>query len=172
MTGYNVDIFRTEMVRLVPMTLEELQVFRERDDRQYAAEQVRVGVWDAGDALSLAKAESDRALPKGLDTPGEFLRIIIDETSGKPVGEVWYSVHKVGSQLQTFVNWIGVHEGHRRRGIATQVLREIENEARKAGASRLGLNLVSGNAPALALYSKLGYTPAHTLLVKAIRPEP
>jgi ribosomal protein S18 acetylase RimI-like enzyme len=56
------------------------------------------------------------------------------------------------------VGWIasiGVHPGHRRRGIGRQLLEVCE---RQLGTPVVRLSLRKGNQPALQLYQKLGYT--------------
>jgi len=58
---------------------------------------------------------------------------------------------------------VSVLERSRRRGVATAVMRFLEDEARGAAFSRAGLavSLDEGSAPARALYERLGYRRAH-----------
>ena len=159
------------MVRLIPMTAQESLAFLERNDRWYADERVRVGSWDAAEALALAKAETAQLLPQGLDTPDQFLRAVYDEARRERVGEVWYCIQKAHARPEVFVYWVGINEGHRRRGIATEVLREVETEARKIGAGRILLSTAGDNAPALALYTRLGFHPSSLTMTKSLGPE-
>lgn len=48
----------------------------------------------------------------------------------------------------------------RRGGIASELTRAAEGEARRRGADRLSLSVGIGNGPARALYEKLGYADA------------
>lgn len=52
---------------------------------------------------------------------------------------------------------IHVHEDFRGRGLATQICRTILYEGKRHGACRAYLQVVSDNAPAKALYRKLGF---------------
>lgn len=47
---------------------------------------------------------------------------------------------------------------HRRRGIAAQMFEAIEAIASERGACKLTLEVLDGNAPARALYQRLGFT--------------
>jgi ribosomal protein S18 acetylase RimI-like enzyme len=55
------------------------------------------------------------------------------------------------------VHDVVVHEGHRRRGIAARMFAEVEAIARERGACKLTLEVLEGNAPACALYRRLGF---------------
>jgi len=50
-----------------------------------------------------------------------------------------------------------VLEGHRGRGIGRALFAAIEAEAHRRGACKVTLEVLSGNEPAKALYSSLGY---------------
>ncbi len=58
---------------------------------------------------------------------------------------------------------VGVVEEARRAGVATAMIRALEDAARDHGMSRIGLMVAQGedDAPARALYRKLGYRFAH-----------
>ncbi|MNL85424.1 Mycothiol acetyltransferase [compost metagenome] len=51
--------------------------------------------------------------------------------------------------------------GHRRKGLASRILAALLHEARTLGARRAYLQVEADNAPAIALYSGLGFTPAY-----------
>jgi RimJ/RimL family protein N-acetyltransferase len=50
-----------------------------------------------------------------------------------------------------------VAAGHRRRGVGTALMREAERWARSTGVTKLELHVFPHNAPAIALYRKLGF---------------
>ena len=58
---------------------------------------------------------------------------------------------------------VGVVEDHRRRGVASAMIASLEAAAVDAGMTRIGLSVAMSDddAPARALYAKLGYTLAH-----------
>jgi ribosomal-protein-alanine N-acetyltransferase len=52
---------------------------------------------------------------------------------------------------------IAVHPGFRRRGIAEALVAELEAALRQRGSRALTLEVRDSNAPAIALYEKLGF---------------
>ena len=59
------------------------------------------------------------------------------------------------------VTAVTVDERHRRRGLATAVMAGLGSWARDRGASSCVLQVAGGNAPALSLYERLGFTEHH-----------
>lgn len=55
------------------------------------------------------------------------------------------------------VHDVAVRASHRGRGVAAQMLLAAEAVAVQRGAVKMTLEVLSGNAPALALYRRLGY---------------
>jgi len=58
-----------------------------------------------------------------------------------------------------YVEALDVRPQNRQRGFALALMREAELRARSSGASLVGLSVGVDNAPARALYLKLGYRP-------------
>ncbi len=58
---------------------------------------------------------------------------------------------------------------HRRRGIATALLRQAQHWARGRGDQRLGLQVFANNAAAQSLYRKLGYDTTALWMTQALR---
>jgi ribosomal-protein-alanine acetyltransferase len=56
---------------------------------------------------------------------------------------------------------LAVTETHRRRGAGARLLACLLDEARRAGARRVTLEVREGNAPARALYEKHGFVTTH-----------
>lgn len=62
--------------------------------------------------------------------------------------------------------WAGIFgmrtlPGHRRKGLARRILAALLHEARELGARRAYLQVEADNAPAIGLYSGLGFVPAY-----------
>ena len=53
---------------------------------------------------------------------------------------------------------IAVHPDHRRKGIAEALVAGLEEQLRQRGSRALTLEVRDSNAPAIALYEKLGFT--------------
>ena len=66
----------------------------------------------------------------------------------------------IGSQTavdETDVMNVAVHPDHRRRGIAESLIEMLITELKNRGSHALMLEVRSSNAPAIALYEKLGF---------------
>jgi ribosomal-protein-alanine N-acetyltransferase len=60
------------------------------------------------------------------------------------------------------INTLAVAPPNRRKGLATELLKEVLAEARREGARKATLEVRASNAAALALYRRLGFTVAAT----------
>ena len=72
-----------------------------------------------------------------------------------------------------------VNADHRRQGIGQALLRWAEERARELGCCKLTLEILSGNAQAMASYMRAGYAPyvldpaaGQALLIQKLLPEP
>lgn len=89
-----------------------------------------------------------------LETPGAFALTIARE--GTPAGLSLAWVQADEAELLTF----GVCANARRRGLASLLLAVTLEEAQALGAKALFLEVAEPNAPARALYAKLGFEEA------------
>jgi ribosomal-protein-alanine N-acetyltransferase len=69
------------------------------------------------------------------------------------------------------INTLAVAPGARRRGMATTLLRHVMAEAAVSGATRATLEVRASNAPALALYGRLGFRVAATRPAYYVKPQ-
>ena len=90
--------------------------------------------------------------------------------TNSPVGCIWLGQATDQRQgvVHPYVLLLYVDPGHRRRGIATALLNTAHHWARSEGAGQISLQVFSDNAPAQALYEKLGYQPEAILMKKAL----
>ena len=160
------------MVRLEPMSEEDFQKSLARDIPRYAEELVRRGLATEDHALEASRTDFTQFLPNGRETPHHHLSNAVDDAVGARVGEAWYTVQERGGKTQFWIDWVWIEPKHRRQGYATQTLRSLEEEARRAGADRTGLSVWTDNPGAMALYSKLGYTTVHMRMSKSLSPVP
>lgn len=71
----------------------------------------------------------------------------------------------VGVVLGTFdgrrgwIHRLAVHPAHRRAGLATALVNELEQRFRDRGAPRINLLVMPDNADGLAFWQRLGYIP-------------
>jgi GNAT superfamily N-acetyltransferase len=156
------------MVRLVPMSLEEFEVFMELSMQDQAEGQVQAGTWRAEEASAHMEMLRSQFLPAGMDTPGHYFFAVVDANTGETAGGLWYLVAEEEGNRQFFVMDIQIYGPYRRRGYGSQAFRAMEEKAREMGVGKISLHVFRHNHPARAMYVKLGYTGTSTKMSKQI----
>lgn len=157
---------KPENVTLVEMEDTPFREYRRHLVRDYAADKVRAGAWSEAGSEDRAAKELDGLLPEGVATRGHYLYSVRDESVPAEVGTVWISPRDSGRSL--WIYDIIVHDGFRRRGYASRMLRLVEDRARELGADKIELHVFGHNHGARALYEKLGYTPTSINMAKPL----
>jgi len=155
-------------IRLLPMTPEQLSTFLEEDIPRYAADNMQAGFLPESDALQRAQESFDRFLPKGVETPGQYLFLIHDTEASLNVGMVWVGAQPDGAEHLGFIYNLYIAERYRRRGFARQAVLHVEQHARQLGWTSLGLHVFGDNAPARKPYASPGYEVLSMNIFKAI----
>ena len=114
---------------------------------------------DAQTVLDLwAAADS---LPSVTDTPEGLLALLATDAEALLLAEIDGTV--IGSLIAAWDGWRGsfyrlaVHPDHRRRGIATALLREGERRLRARGAVRLTAIVADSDTVAVGFWAAAGY---------------
>lgn len=84
--------------------------------------------------------------------------LLVAETEGRIVGGLTaYDLPKLeAAQSEIYLYDLAVAEAHRRRGVATALIAELQYIAAETGASAVFVQADYGDDPAVALYTKLG----------------
>ena len=138
---------------------------------QTAPMQLLLMAHDADPAAALAEAP-DAAwmamfLGEGLDpVDGESRARSLSRAKGTLFASLREDGHTLACGAGSFSHgWLGVHgmrtaAAHRGRGLAGRLLRAMAREAAQRGLQQAFLQVDAGNAPALALYQRLGFSTA------------
>jgi ribosomal protein S18 acetylase RimI-like enzyme len=94
----------------------------------------------------------------GLTDDGDLLgALVLDENQNPEYSEVPWTMDGLRVAV---VHRLVVDPQYQRRGIARQLMRFVEEQARDRGCDAIRLDTFSANPPALRLYQRLGYHDA------------
>jgi GNAT superfamily N-acetyltransferase len=132
---------------------------RRLHEEEIAALQVSIPVWNSTEYAKRLAAQAR----------GELVQLVAWD-DGRAIGKAMllfpaYEEYSTSAEREhcAEIRDVGVVEEARRRGVASALIAAMEGEAAAAGMRRIGLTVAQGeeDAPARALYAKLGYLVAH-----------
>jgi ribosomal protein S18 acetylase RimI-like enzyme len=155
------------VVTLPSMPWEEWDAWRTASIRRYAADMVRSGSWEAGDAEARATTLFARLAPDGQATPGHQFRSIVNE-EGERVGAVWFAADEEFGRTAAFVWDIVVDPQCRGRGYGRAAMEALEPLARALGYDAIRLHVFGDNDVARHLYTSMGYAETDVSMIKRL----
>lgn len=92
--------------------------------------------------------------------------------SRQPIACIWLgnAIDQVKGERHAYIFLLYVMPEHRRRGIASALMRHAEDWARARGDHQIGLQVFLSNQPAMSLYHQLGYNTQSVWMVKPLSP--
>lgn len=97
--------------------------------------------------------------------------ILVADVDGAPRGFallIYDLPDEITLTEQTFIAYMAVEPDWQRRGIATLLMAQIEDRARKRGLTYLSLMVTEENAPARALYERSGFHTERRMMTKGL----
>lgn len=143
------------MIRLVPMSQDQYESYRELAEEGYAQHIEESGELARDDARRKAADDYARVIPDGLQTPDSYLFRAYD--GDDEVGTLWYAFRAAADGKRAWIYDIVVDEGLRGRGYGRAILRAGEEFCRANGVTSIGLNVFGHNRVARALYEQEGF---------------
>jgi len=150
------------------MTELEYDAFLATTLPDYAADRARAEDLPLEEEQAAASEQIANLVPQGLHTPGHFFWRVVTE-DGAAVGSLWV-FHNV-AQRRAFIYDIVIDEAQRGKGYGEATMRAMEEALRPMDVTHIALNVFGFNTTARALYDKLGYTVAATIMLKRIDTE-
>lgn len=141
------------MCHLRPMNTYEFEHYIKAAVKEYASELAKSGSTPEKDSLKVSQKTFTTLLPDGLESKGQFLFHIINETDAV-IGMVWFGLHP---NNEGFICDFSIHETFRGQGFGTKAMELVELEAKKHEVKKLKLHVFGHNIAAISLYKKLGY---------------
>ena len=154
------------MTTIAPMRAEAYAVFLEDAIAVYAAENIGGGRWRAEEAQGLARAETERLLSHGIQTPDHYIFEVLDTPEGQSVGYVWFATLPRGMVKVAFVFQLRIKAEFQRQGHARAALSLVEQRARELALSGMALHVFAHNSGACALYRSVGYNVSSLNMIK------
>ena len=110
-----------------------------------------------GGGAPLSREVQERLVPALAEHPGAFS--LIARIDGKPAGlaNCFTGFSTFAARPLVNIHDLAVLPEHRGKAAGVALLAAVEAEAKKRGACKVTLEVLSGNEPARALYAKLGY---------------
>ena len=146
--------------------LRKLDAFLKIGIPQFAADKVQSGNWPQEGAVERSRQESAQLLPQGLATPHHHFFAVIQASPHERLGWLWLMVEK----QEAFIYEIIIDEPYRRQGYGRKTMQLAEREAKRLGATKMGLHVFGFNHTARALYEKLGYAITNINMSKTLDP--
>lgn len=157
-------------LRLTPMSADRFPRFIADSAAGFAAELLASGRYDAAGATAEAQRQVAQELPQGLDTAGQLL--FTAAAHGEEVGLLWLAVRQQRNGRHVFVQNVEVAPSSRGRGYGRELMRAVEDRARRIGATSIGLHVFGSNTVAVRLYESLGYRRVDEVLLLDRAPTP
>jgi GNAT superfamily N-acetyltransferase len=143
--------------RTAPLTIEPADYANPRDAADLIVLLDEYARDPMGGAAPLADKARERIVTGLASTPGAFS--LLARLDGEAVGlaNCFTAYSTFAAAPLVNVHDLAVHPGHRGRGIGKALLLAVESEARRRGACKITLEVLSGNERAKGLYLALGY---------------
>lgn len=154
------------MIKLRKMTSEEYSNYMKFSVANYADEKQKGEGLTPEEALKVAQDSYVRLLPQGLETPDQFIFSVIDDSSQKPIGMLWFAKKSQSGKLYAFIYDIVLNPEKRGQGLGKQLMALMETEARALGCTSVGLHVFGHNTAAIALYEKSGFYTTNRMMKK------
>ncbi|WP_155368391.1 GNAT family N-acetyltransferase [Catellatospora vulcania] len=154
-------------VTLVPMSGPDFDRRAASLRARYAGNLQRQRGMGAAEAEAEAEQQMALVLPQGLDSELALLRSA--QVDGETIGWVWAMLPGApGRPEMAWLHNIDVDPEHQSRGFGRAVMLAVEDELRRHGVTRFGLNVFGGNTRAIALYESLGFTVMSQQMAKTL----
>ena len=157
------------MIRLVPMTESEFQVYLKDSIENYAQEHVKAGNWDSSTALEKSEREFLQLLPDGVASKKQHLFSIEEIHTGAKIGLIWFAEQQQASRPSAFIYDFLIYEEYRNKGYGKQTLAALEEKVKELEIETISLHVFGHNKAAIHLYEAVGYEITDMTMKKHVK---
>ena len=155
-----------QVAKVAERLADEYAEWRPHSIESFASDLARTMNRPLDAAMVRAQAMFDDELPSGLDAPGTWFLVIVNDESER-VGTMWIGPHPQ-RPAAAFVYDIEIEQSARRRGYGRAAMLAAERLLRSAGIDEIGLSVFGFNDSAKALYDSIGYRVLATQMAKSL----
>lgn len=152
------------IIHLVKMTPEAFATWHAAQIKSYAQEKITAMTWRPEEAAQKAAEEFKRLLPDGQNTAHEWLWTITQDQT--PIGALW--VHHDVDNAHAFIYDIVIAPAYQDQGFGQQTLQALDEKAKAAGVTTIGLHVFGGNHRAQHVYAKMGFVTTDINMLKTL----
>lgn len=116
-------------------------------------------------AMELSE-EKNSSLEKNLNTGNCYLYGAFEEE--EIAAFIWFFEHLHINQKRLHINQIVVNSDYRRRGLATKLVKVVEEKAIELDIKQIDLNVSAINEKAIQMYSKMNFQNERILMSKKL----
>lgn len=156
------------MISLRPMRESEYSAYLAYFIPEYAAEiSSNYGLSEL-QSLSQAKREIAADLPDGVNTSGQILLCLVNQTERPEmlIGYLWYKPDL--AMRSAFINDFHIFAAHQGKGFGKQALEVLEGELKGKGFEQIKLRVAGDNERARHVYEVTGFRVTGVNMSKAI----
>ncbi|MDN5303176.1 MAG: hypothetical protein PWP46_55 [Fusobacteriaceae bacterium] len=150
------------MIELKLMSEEDFQIIKGKMIADYSKSKVTIGVWAEEEALELAKETFNTLLKNGLATKKHYFYNIYK--NDEKIGYTWNAI----PDREMFIYNVEVFEKYKDMEYEDEIMKKIEENAKKLGANRITVHLFGNSIELLKMYQKMGYQLTDITICKKV----
>jgi ribosomal protein S18 acetylase RimI-like enzyme len=157
------------MISFRPMRDNEYPAYLDYFITDYATEITANYGLSAPQALAQAKQEIANDLPLGINTPGEVMLCIVNQTAEAEsvAGYLWYRPDSAGRSV--FIKDFHIFGADQGKGFGRQTLHALETELARTGFEQIKLRVAADNQRAKHVYEMSGFRVTGLNMSKTIK---
>lgn len=157
------------MISFRPMHDSEYPAYLDYFITDYATEISSNYGLSGNQALARAKQEIAKDLPHGINTPGEVMLCVVNQTpeAESVVGYLWYRPDL--ASRSAFIKDFYIFAVHQGKGFSKQALHALETELARTGFEQIKLRVAEDNKRAKHVYEGTGFRVTGVNMSKTIK---
>lgn len=146
---------KMEKVSLRPLEESEFEEYMNLN--RYAKNTAEAEGVSLEEGIKIVKKQNLRILPQGIQTPNQFMFVVVEKESQQTIGKLWFALQKIGEKESIYLYNIELKKEYQGHGYGKAVMGMLEKRAEELGVNDIRLHAFGSNERAWKLYKKIGY---------------